>query len=140
VTAWEEAQVTDIRAQPALAGVRILWTETVAPSGQTVEEYLDHKVAIGVDGISVVFENYSNNHPTLLPEAHSRGLLAYAWNIEPFFPETPEKMALALQLGLDGYIVNDPELFASIIPEPSTALLLALGLAGLSVRARQRLH
>ena len=76
-------------------------------------------------------------------EAHSHGLLAYAWNIEPFFPETPEKMALALDLfeiGLDGYIVNDPELFASIIPEPSTALLFALGLAGLSVRARQRLH
>jgi len=127
VTAWDEAQVTDILAQPALAGVRILWTETVAASGQTVPEYLDHKVAIGVDGISVVFENYSWNFPTLLPEAHSRGLLAYAWNLEPFFPETPEKMALALQLGLDGYIVNDPELFA-------------LGLAGLAVRARRRFH
>jgi len=138
VTAWEEAQVTNIQAQPALDGVRILWTETVV--GQTVEEYLDHKVAIGVDGISVVFEMYSYNFPTLLPEAHSRGLLAYAWNIEPFLPETPEKMALALDLGLDGYIVNDPELFGSIIPEPSTALLFALGLAGLAVRATQRSH
>ncbi len=77
VTAWEEAQVTDILAQPALAGVPILWTETVAASGQTVEEYLDHKVAIGVDGISVVFEMYSYNHPTLLaggPEPRTPGL------------------------------------------------------------------
>jgi hypothetical protein len=138
VTAWEEAQVTDIRAQPALTGVRILWTETVAVGGQTVEEYLDHKVAIGVDGISVVFENYSYNYPTLLPEAQSRGLLAFAWNLEPFFPETPEKMELALQLGLDGYIVNDPELFASIIPEPATALLLAIGLAGLAAAGPSR--
>ena len=86
----------------------------------------------------MVFENYSNNHPTLLPEAQSRGLLAYAWNIEPFFPETPQKRADALQMGLDGYIVNDPELFASIIPEPTTALLLTAGLAGLAAARRRR--
>ncbi len=47
-------------------------------------------------------------------------------------------MALALELGLDGYIVNDPELFASIIPEPATALLLAIGLAGLAAAGRSR--
>jgi glycerophosphoryl diester phosphodiesterase len=138
VTVWDEAQVTDIQAQPGLAGVRILWTEMVAVGGQTVEEYLDHKVAVGVDGISVVFENYSWNYPTLLPEAHSRGLLAFAWNWDLFYPETPEKMELALQLGLDGYIVNDPELFSSIIPEPSTALLFASGLAGLAAVRRRR--
>jgi hypothetical protein len=127
----------DIQAQASLAGIKILWTETVAESAGTVADYLDHKVAIGVDGISVVFENYTNIHPTLLAEAQARSLLAYAWNLEPFFPETPAKMAQAVAIGLDGYIVNDPGLFAGIVPEPSLGMLLVFGLAVVGVKRRR---
>lgn len=132
VTAWNDAQVADVRA--ALPGARILWTATTFGIGPS--DFLDHMQAVGVDGISLVFENYTNTFPGLLADAQGRGLLAFAWNLEPFLPETPAKMAQAVQLGLDGYIVNDPALFALLVPEPGTGLLLGLDLALLAGRRR----
>ena len=37
-----------------------------------------------------------------------------------------------------GYIVNDVATFESVIPEPTTALLLATGLAALAASQRRR--
>jgi hypothetical protein len=75
--------------------------------------------------------------PTLVTETQARGLLAYAWNLS-LVPDTPEKMEIAIAIGLDGFIVNDVATFAAIIPEPGTAVLLACGLAGLAAARRRR--
>ena len=97
--------------------------------------------ALGVDGISVVFENYTYSAPGLAAATQERGLLAFAWNFGQI-PDTPERMRTAIEIGLDGYIVNDPEMFASVIPEPGTLLLVGMGVAALSwvssVRGRRR--
>ena len=92
--------------------------------------------ALGVDGISLVFENYTFYAPGLAAAAQERGLLAFAWNYEQI-PDTPERMQTAIDIGLDGYIVNDPETFANIIPEPGTLLLVGVSLAALSVASRR---
>jgi len=127
-TAWNEAQVDDIREH--VPSAKILWTSLGSVFDSNQDEFLDQMEALGVDGISIVFENYAFTAPNLAAAAQARGLLAFAWNFEAV-PDTPEKMRAALEIGLDGYIVNDPETFASIIPEPATLLLVGAGLAAL---------
>jgi len=135
VTVWNEAQVADIQLH--VPSARILWTQG-APSiwEATMDDFLDQMEAFGVDGISVVFENYTFSAPGLAAATQERGLLAFAWNFEQV-PDTPEKMQTAIEIGLDGYIVNDPETFAYIIPEPGTLLLVAVSLAALSLASRR---
>jgi glycerophosphoryl diester phosphodiesterase len=135
VTVWNEAQVADVQLH--LPSARILWTQG-APSiwEDTMDEFLDQMEALGVDGISVVFENYTFSAPGLAAATQARGLLAFAWNFGQL-PDTPEKMRIAIEIGLDGYIVNDPETFANIIPEPGTLLLAGVGLAVLSLASRR---
>jgi glycerophosphoryl diester phosphodiesterase len=137
VTAWDAAQVADIRAIPALDDVRILFTSSITLSSATIPSFLDDMEALGVDGISIVFENYLYADPTLVTQTQARGLLAYGWNLS-LVPDTPEKMQAAIDLGLDGFIVNDVATFAAIIPEPGTALLLATGLTSLAAGGRRR--
>jgi glycerophosphoryl diester phosphodiesterase len=135
VTAWNEAQVADIQLH--VPSARILWTQG-APSiwEATMDDFLDQMEALDVDGISVVFENYTFSAPGLAAATQARGLLAFAWDFEQV-PDTPEKMRTAIEIGLDGYIVNDPETFANIIPEPGTLLLVGVGLAALSLTFRR---
>ncbi len=92
--------------------------------------------ALGIDGISLVFENYIFYAPGLALATQERGLLAFAWDFEQI-PQTPERMQTAIEIGLDGYIVNDPETFANIIPEPGTLLLVGMSLAALSLVSRR---
>jgi glycerophosphoryl diester phosphodiesterase len=114
-TAWNEAQVADIQLH--VPSARILWTQG-APNiwEATMDDFLDQMEALGVDGISIVFENYTFSAPGLAAATQERGLLAFAWNFEQT-PDTPERMRTAIEIGLDGYIVNDPETFANIIAE-----------------------
>lgn len=81
-----------------------------------MNDFLDQMEALGVDGISIVFENYTFSAPGLAAATQERGLLAFAWNFGQI-PDTPERMRTAIEIGLDGYIVNDPETFANIIAE-----------------------
>jgi glycerophosphoryl diester phosphodiesterase len=130
VTAWTLDQVNDIHS--LLPGTPILWTALNAtpPAGLTFAEMK----ALGISGLSLIFENYTAS-PTLVDDLHAEGMLAYAWNADVIFPETPEKMEQSITLGLDGYIVNDPALYATVlVPEPCTALLLVSGLFALAAR------
>lgn len=129
VTAWTLDQVLDIRAH--LPDTFILWTGLNA--GEVGISGIAALQALGVGGFSFIFESYETN-PGFLEAVQAAGMEAYAWNLDIVFPETPEKMQAAIDLGLDGYIVNDPELFGTIlVPEPEAHLgrlvLLALGLA-----------
>jgi glycerophosphoryl diester phosphodiesterase len=134
VTAWNEAQVADIRF--FVPSAKILWTTPARFWEAHIDDALDQIEALGVDGISIVFENYSVFAPGLVAATQARGLLAFAWNFE-FLPDTPEKMRTAIEIGLDGYIVNDPETFANIIPEPGTLFLVGVSLAALSLASRR---
>jgi glycerophosphoryl diester phosphodiesterase len=132
VTAWTQAQVLDIRSW--LPDTFILWT------GSNVAEVGIGGIAalqsLGVGGFSFIFETYLSN-PGFLDAVQAAGLEAYAWNIDALgLPETPEKMQAAIDMGLDGYIVNDPELFATFLPmpEPSAAVLVGLGLSMVAAR------
>lgn len=132
VTAWTEAQVIDIRAH--LPDTFILWTGTNA--SHVGIGGIAGLQALGVGGFSFIFESYDAN-PGFLDAVHAAGMAAYAWNLDILLPETPEKMQAAIDMGLDGYIVNDPALFASIlVPEPGASLLVGLGLLALARRAR----
>ncbi|MCP3986267.1 MAG: PEP-CTERM sorting domain-containing protein [bacterium] len=128
-TAWNAAQVADIQLNMPTA--KILWTQVASVWTAATEAFLDDMVALGVDGISVVFENYIHNAPGLAVATQERGLLAFAWNFDAI-PDTPERMQTAIDIGLDGYIVNDPAMLASVIPEPGTLLLMGVSLAALS--------
>lgn len=128
VTAWTLAQVADIQA--FLPDTLILWTaaNTALPAGMTLADMQ----AAGVDGFSVIYESYAAA-PTFIDQLHALGMYAYAWNADVLFPETVQKMQDAITMGLDGYIVNDPALFESIlVPEPGSFLLLAGGLLALA--------
>jgi glycerophosphoryl diester phosphodiesterase len=129
VTAWTLDQVLDIRAH--LPDTFVLWTGRNA--GEVGTSGIAALQALGVGGFSFIFESYDTN-PGFLEAVQAAGMEAYAWNLDIVFPETPEKMQAAIDLGLDGYIVNDPELFGTfLVPEPEVDLgrlvLLALGLA-----------
>jgi len=135
VTAWNEVQVADIQLH--VPSARILWTQGIPPIWEAdIENFLDLMETLGVDGISLVFENYSFYAPGLALATQERGLLAFAWDYEQI-PQTPERMQAAIDIGLDGYIVNDPETFANIIPEPGTLLLVGVNLAVLSLISRR---
>lgn len=86
VTAWTLEQVMDIQA--VLPDTTILWTSvnTVLPAGTTLQ---DMKAA-GVDGFSVIFESYLAA-PTFIQQLHAEGMLAYAWNADVLYPETPRR-------------------------------------------------
>jgi glycerophosphoryl diester phosphodiesterase len=129
VTAWTQDQVLDIRTH--LPDTFILWTGLNA--GEVGISGIAALQALGVGGFSFIFESYETN-PGFLEAVQAAGMEAYAWNLDIVLPETPEKMQGAIELGLDGYIVNDPALFRTILmPEPGTDLgrlvLVALGLA-----------
>jgi glycerophosphoryl diester phosphodiesterase len=129
VTAWTLDQVLDIRAH--LPDTFVLWTGLNA--GEVGISGIAALQALGVGGFSFIFESYDTN-PGFLEAVQAAGMEAYAWNLDIVLPETPEKMQAAIDLGLDGYIVNDPELFGTfLVPEPEVDLgrlvLLALGLA-----------
>lgn len=127
VTAWDLAQVADIRA--VLPDTPILWT-TNSAVGLAIPDLQ----AAGVNGISVVFETYGQV-PGIIGDLHAAGMTAFAWNLDILLPETEAKMQQAIDWGLDGYIVNDPLLFASIlVPEPATGMLVAVGFALLATR------
>jgi len=110
-TAWNAAQVADIQSH--LPTAKILWTQSAGVWTATMD---------------VVFENYTFSAPGLAAATQARGLLAFAWNFDAI-PDTPERMQTAIDIGLDGYIVNNPLMMANVIPEPGTLLLLGLGLA-----------
>ena len=131
VTAWNEAQVADIVAQ--VPGATILWTAQVGPAQDpdAIQDFLDHMATIGVDGFSFVSEYYTLIAPGFLADAQDAGFGGFAWDI---FAQSVAKMETAIQIGLDGYIVNDVATFGTVIPEPGTGLLLAGGLAGLAAR------
>ena len=128
VTAWTQEQVLDIRDH--LPDTFILWTgRNAAEVGISGIAALQ---ALGVGGFSFIFESYETN-PGFLEAVQAAGMEAYAWNLDIVFPETPEKMQAAIDMGLDGYIVNDPELFGTfLVPEPGRdsglLVLVALGL------------
>jgi glycerophosphoryl diester phosphodiesterase len=129
VTAWDLAQVADIRA--VLPNTQILWTANSAV-GIVIPDLL----AAGVNGISVILETYPQV-PGIIDDLHAAGMAAFAWNLDILLPETEAKMQQSIDWGLDGYIVNDPQLFASIlVPEPATAMLVALGFAMFATRRR----
>ena len=129
VTAWTQDQVLDIRTH--LPDTFILWTGLNA--GEVGISGIAALQALGVGGFSFIFESYETN-PGFLEAVQAAGMEAYAWNLDIVLPETPEKMQGAIDIGLDGYIVNDPAQFGTILmPEPGTDLgrlvLVALGLA-----------
>lgn len=134
-TAWNAAQVADIQSN--LPTAKILWTQSASVWPATTDAFLDDMVALGVDGISVVFENYTFSAPDLAAATQARGLLAFAWNFDAI-PDTPERMQTAIDIGLDGYIVNDPLMLANVIPEPGTLLLVGVGLTALSLASRHK--
>lgn len=138
VTVWTQEQLLDIRAH--LPDTFMLWTgrnaaEVGIPGIATLQ-------ASGVGGFSFIFESYETN-PGFLEAVQAAGMKAYAWNLDVVAPETPEKMQAAIDMGLDGYIVNDPALFETLLaPEPDTDLallvLVALGLALRCTRGSRR--
>jgi glycerophosphoryl diester phosphodiesterase len=138
VTAWEADQVADIRAH--VPGATVLWTAT-SPDDPTPEDWSDFLAAIaplGVDGFSFVdlFLLGSPFGPDFVDQAQTQGYQVFAWNL---FPATASQMHQAIDAGLDGYIVNDPALFAAAIPEPRPALLFGVfGLTALLRCARRR--
>jgi glycerophosphoryl diester phosphodiesterase len=128
VTAWTQDQVLDIRTH--LPDTFILWTGLNA--GDVGIPGIAALQALGVGGFSFIFESYDTN-PGFLEAVHAAGMEAYAWNLDIVLPETPEKMQAAIDMGLDGYIVNDPALFEMVrVPEPDPDLL-RLGLFGLGL-------
>jgi glycerophosphoryl diester phosphodiesterase len=131
VTAWEPAQVADVRAH--LPGATVIWT-ALSPDDPTPEDWSDFladMVALGVDGFSFVdfFLLDSPFAPSFVAGAHDLGFQVFAWNL---FRATEVEMQRALDADLDGYIVDDPARFSALLPEPgpSVLLLAALALAG----------
>jgi len=130
VTAWEVAQVDDIRAH--VPGATILWT-ALAPDDPTPADWSDFLAAmagVGVDGFSFVdlFLLGSPFAPDFVTQAQAAGFLVFAWNL---FPASPSDMQMAIDAGLDGYIVDNPANLAALVPEPHAGVLLAsLLLAG----------
>jgi glycerophosphoryl diester phosphodiesterase len=123
VTAWEVAQVEDIRSHVPEA--TILWT-ALAPDDPTPEDwsdFLDAMALVDVDGFSFVdlFLLNSPFAPDFISQAQGRGFQVFAWNL---FRATATEMEMAVDAGLDGYIVDDPATFAAVVPEPFPGLLL----------------
>jgi len=130
VTAWEVAQVADIRTHVPEA--TILWT-ALSPDDPTPEDwtdFLDAMTLVGVDGFSLVdlFLLNSPFAPDFIAQAQARGFHVFAWNL---FRATANEMQRAVDAGLDGYIVDDPATFAAVVPEPSPGLLLGTLVVGL---------
>lgn len=133
VTAWTLDQVNDIRA--LLPDTFILWTGNDPATNPLSPADMQ---ALGVGGFSHIFETYASS-PGFQAEVQALGMQAFAWNLDILLPETPEKMQQAIDMGLDGYIVNDPAVFeALLLPEPTTALLVGMGLAFAAARGRLR--
>ena len=98
-------------------------------SGDAVGDFLEDMAGLGVDGFSFISEYYRFFVPDFLARAQAAGFLAYAWD---FNLQNAETMTAVMDLGLDGYIVNDVASFAALIPEPASGLLLAAGLISLA--------
>jgi glycerophosphoryl diester phosphodiesterase len=137
VTAWEPAQVADVRAH--VPGAEVIWT-ALAPDDPTPEDWSDflaEMLALGVDGLSFVdlFLLDSPHAPSLVAEAQAVGLQVFAWNL---FRAGESDMRRAVDAGLDGYIVDNPARFAEVLPEPPAVRWVAmLGLVAFSARARR---
>jgi glycerophosphoryl diester phosphodiesterase len=135
VTAWEPAQVADVRAQ--VPGATVIWT-ALSPDDPTPEDWSDFladMAALGVDGFSFVdlFLLDSPFAPSFVAEAQALGFEVFAWNL---LRATEVEMQRAVDAGLDGYIVDDPGRFSAVLPEPSpVALLASLALLGLGAAA-----
>jgi glycerophosphoryl diester phosphodiesterase len=134
VTAWEAAQVADIRSH--VPGATILWT-ALSPDDPTPgdwSDFLDAMTLLDVDGFSLVdlFLLSSPFAPDFVAQAQARGFQVFAWNL---FRATANEMQMAIDAGLDGYIVDDPATLAALVPEPSASVLLGILLLCLA-RAR----
>jgi glycerophosphoryl diester phosphodiesterase len=86
-------------------------------------------------GVSIIAWKGRDISPLLVNQVHARDLDLFAWTIDQ-----PDDILSFVDLGLDGIISNDPGLVRALVPEPSTAALISLGLLGLlAARPRRRL-
>ncbi|UCC62288.1 MAG: hypothetical protein JSV36_16135 [Anaerolineae bacterium] len=84
-------------------------------------------------GVSIIAWKGTGTSPSLVNQVHVQELDLFVWTIDQ-----PGGILNFLELGVDGIISNDPGLVRALIPEPSTATLVASGLVGLLVAGRRR--
>ncbi|CAN5913564.1 glycerophosphodiester phosphodiesterase [soil metagenome] len=133
-----------------LLGVAVTKADGTAMMGLTNGTALTFAdVASFADGISVVI-NYAAGPITksFIDQAHAAGLLVHSWTFSKQDPVlAAAEYRTYLEMGMDGMFSNYADMavqardaYVASIPEPSTYALMALGLVGIAVVKRRKMH
>ncbi len=158
---------TDLRVVQLLSGDGRPYDFTVAGDTRTYAD-LAKATATGLDFIDVYADGIGANtnlmislvngqlavRSTLVSDAHARGLEVHGWTFRAenaFLPNEFDSSAdpaafgnlrgqinAFLELGMDGFFTDQPDLGVLAVPAPATGSLVAVGLAAAAVARRRK--